>query len=176
MEETPMSLKLARSLLLLAAVSGATGSWAAAKLVETPYSEPKVVFDFYFDEPAKINAALYWIRALIGPLMEPPYQVSPELMSIKVVIHGTEIVTVAKKNVEKYREAVERMSYYASLGVEFKVCGLAAQDYGYRPEDFHDFVQIVPSAITELAHWQMEGHALIAPIVMEKKFAIEAIR
>jgi uncharacterized protein len=101
---------------------------------------------------------------------------APELMSIKVVIHGTEIVTLAKKNYDKYRDAVERMRYYAGLGVEFKVCGLAAHDYGYRPEDFQDFVQVVPSAITELAHWQMQGYALITPVVLEKKFSVEAIR
>ena len=36
--------------------------------------------------------------------------------------------------------------------------------------------QIVPSAITELAHWQLEGYALIKPEVMDKKFSIEEIR
>jgi hypothetical protein len=60
--------------------------------------------------------------------------------------------------------------------VEFKVCGLAAHDYGYVREDFLDFVQIVPSAITELAHWQQKGYALITPVVPEKRFAIEEIR
>jgi intracellular sulfur oxidation DsrE/DsrF family protein len=83
---------------------------------------------------------------------------------------------VARKNYEKYRDAVERMRYYASLGVEFKVCGLAAQDYGYASEAFYGFVDVVPSAITELAHWQLQGHALITPQVMLKKHAIEDIR
>ena len=83
---------------------------------------------------------------------------------------------MARKNYDKYRDAVERMRYYASLGVEFKVCGLAAQDYGYATDAFHDFVDVVPSAITELAHWQLQGHALITPVVMEKRFSIEEIR
>ena len=30
--------------------------------IQTPYTEPKVVYDFYFDSPEKINNALYWIR------------------------------------------------------------------------------------------------------------------
>jgi intracellular sulfur oxidation DsrE/DsrF family protein len=149
---------------------------AVSKFEQTPYTEQKVVFDFYFDDPAKINSALFWIRSVMNPLMEAPYGMAPEFLDIKVIIHGTEIVTVARKNYEKYRDAVERMRYYAALGVEFRVCGLAAQDYDYDVEDFYDFVRVVPSAITDLAHWQLEGHALITPLVMEKKYAIEEIR
>ncbi len=144
--------------------------------VQTPYTDPKVVYDFYFDNPEKINSALFWIRSLMNPLLDDPYGMAPEFMDIKVVIHGTEIVTVARKNYEKYKDAVDRMRYYNSLGVEFKVCGLAAHDYGYNTGDFHEFIEVVPSAINELAHWQLEGYALITPNVMEKKFTIEEIR
>ena len=149
---------------------------AVSQSVQTPYTEQRVVFDFFFDDPAKINSALYWVRALINPLMDEPYALAPELLDIKVVVHGTEIVTLARKNYDRYRDAVERMRYYASLGVEFKVCGLAAQDYHYATDDFYDFVDVVPSAITELAHWQLQGYALITPQVLDKKYAIEDIR
>ena len=153
--------------------------WAEEQVshaVQTPYSEQKVVFDFYFDEPEKINSALYWIRSLINPLMDEPYGLAPEFLDIKVVIHGTEIVTLAKKNIKKYKAAVERMKYYSMLGVEFRVCGLAATDFGYKTKDFQPFVKIVPSAITELGHWQQEGYAIIKPQIMEKKFSIEELR
>ncbi len=163
-------------LLLLLLLPGLTGQANEARFVATPYEEPRVVFDFYFDDPRKIHAALYWIRSLINPLMEEPYGFAPEMMDLVVVIHGTEIVTVARHNYEKYRNAVDRMRYYASLGVRFRVCGLAAQDFGYQVGDFQDFIEVVPSAITELAHWQQQGYALIRPIVMEKRFAIEEIR
>ncbi|MGD8643993.1 MAG: DsrE family protein [Chromatiales bacterium] len=147
------------------------------ELVETPYEqEQKVVFDFFLDDPGKMGSALFWIRSLTNPLAEEPYGYSIDFMDIKVVIHGTEIVTLVEKNYDRYREVVERMKYYAEFGVEFKVCGLAAHDYGYVREDFLDFVQIVPSAITELAHWQQKGYALITPVVLEKRFAIEEIR
>jgi len=148
----------------------------SARFVETPYNEPKVVYDFYLDDPAKMNAALYWIRSLMNPLTEEPYNLAPELMDIKVVIHGTEIVTVAKKNYEKYQKIVERMRYYASLGVEFKVCNLAAQDFDYQVKDFHEFIDVVPSAFTELTHWQQQGYALITPKVFLKTKTIEDIR
>jgi len=144
--------------------------------VQTPYAEQKVVYDFYFDEPEKINSALYWIRSLIIPLGEEPYNYSPEFMDIVVVIHGTEIVTVAQKNYEKYKDAVERMRYYAALGVQFRVCGLAAADYGYIDKDFYEFIKIVPSAIPELSHWQQQGYSLITPVVATKKYSIEEIR
>ena len=144
--------------------------------VQTPYAEAKVVYDFYFDEPAKINSALYWIRSLMNPLVEDPYNYAPEFMDIVVVIHGTEIVTVARKNYAKYKDAVERMRYYAALGVKFKVCGLAANDYDYVDNDFYEFIEIVPSAITELSHWQQQGYSLITPQVMDKKYSIEEIR
>ena len=147
-----------------------------ATFVQTPYKEPKVVFEFYYDEPEKINSALYWLRSYINPLSDDPYNYPPEFMDIKVVIHGTEIVTLARKNYAKYKTAVDRMKYYSLLGVEFRVCALAAKDYGYKTKDFQDFVKVVPSAIIELGHWQQEGYAIIKPKIMEKKFTIEEIR
>ncbi len=147
-----------------------------SKFSFTPYEPQKVIFDFYFDHPDKINTALYWIRSLITPLMDSPYNYAPEFMDIKVMIHGTEIVTLAKKNYSRYKTAVERMRYYNSLGIQFKVCSLAAHDFGYQDKDFYDFVQIIPSAITELAHWQMQGYGLITPRVYDKKFSTDEIR
>lgn len=165
--------RLLLSLLFLPAFAwGSEG----ARYVETAYEPPRVVYEFYLDDPAKMGAALYWIRSLINPLIESPYDMAPEFMDIKVVIHGTEIVTLAKKNREKYRDEVARMDYYASLGVEFKVCGLAAGDFGYTPADFYDFVQVVPSAFTELVHWQQQGYALITPQVFVRTRSIEEIR
>lgn len=163
--------------LLLALYLGVLAAGAAAgQLVATPYAPPRVVFDFYYDDPNKIGAALYWIRALTSTLGDAPYDYPPEDMQLVVVIHGTEIVTLAKKNEAKYQETVERMRYYAGLGVHFRVCAQAAADYGYAAADFQDFVEIAPNAITELAHWQQQGYALIVPQVMDKKLAIEAIR
>ena len=60
------------------------------------------------------------------------------------------------------------MRYYADLGVSFKVCGQAAEDFGYAVKDFQDFIEVVPNAITELAHWQQQGYALITPQILEK--------
>lgn len=148
----------------------------SGEIVETPYDDPKVVFDFYFDHPEKINSALFWVRSYMNAMSEAPYNYSPEFMDIKVIIHGTEIVTVVKKNYEKYKDTVERMKYYEQLGVEFRVCGLAARDYDYTTDDFQDFIKLAPSAMTELAYWQTQGYGLVTPKIMEKQLSIEEIR
>lgn len=147
-----------------------------ARYLTPDYQPPKVVYDFYFDEPEKINSALFWLRSLINPLSASPYNYAPEFMDIKVVIHGTEIVSIAKHNYSKYKDAVERMRYYHALGVQFKVCNLAAQDYGYQLSDFHEFIEVVPSAFSELVHWQMQGYALITPQILSRRQSMEEIR
>lgn len=164
-------------LALALAALGSSAVWAQAKVVTPDYEPPRVVYDFYLDDPAKINAALYWVRSLINPLQASPYNMDPMLdMEIVVIIHGTEIVTVAKKNEAKYEDAVARMRYYANLGVDFHVCGLAAEDYDYDREDFQDFITLVPSAFTDLVHYQQQGYAVIKPEVFVRTQSIESMR
>lgn len=149
---------------------------AEAKVVQTPYHKPKALFDIYLDQPAKMGAALYWLRSFVNPLLEAPYSFFNEDMSVVVVLHGTELVTVAKKNEAKYEDVVQRMRFYADHGVKFKVCGLALTDFGYTAADMQPFVEITPSAMTELVHWQNQGYGLITPLVTDKKLSIDEIR
>ena len=86
------------ALLLVLTYATIAASNEVSKEVQTPYTEQKVVFDFFLDDPNKINTALFWVRSLINPLMDDPYGLAPEFLDIKVVLHGTEIVTVARKN------------------------------------------------------------------------------
>ncbi|MDO9290089.1 MAG: DsrE family protein [Hydrogenophaga sp.] len=149
---------------------------AQATFVQSPYKNPKVLFDFYLDNPAKMGAALYWLRSFVNPLTEAPYSFFNDDMSVIVLLHGTELVTVAKKNEAKYEEVVQRMRYYAGQGVKFKVCGLALKDFGYTLADMQPFIEVTPSAMTELVHWQNQGYGLITPLVTDKRFSIEEIR
>jgi hypothetical protein len=59
--------------------------------------------------------ALYWVRALINPLLESSHDKATGFMDIKLVIHWTELVMLAKRSYAKYRE---RMHYYPGLGRE----------------------------------------------------------
>ncbi|MFW5954192.1 MAG: DsrE family protein [Guyparkeria sp.] len=170
-------LALVGMMLLLWLLGTSTAVRAEAKVITPDYEPPQVVYDFFLDDPQKIDAALFWIRSLINPLQASPYNMDPGLdMDIVVIIHGTEIVTVAKKNEEKYADAVSRMRYYSELGVDFRVCALAAEDYDYAPEDFQDFITIVPSAFTDLVHYQQQGYAVIKPEVFVREQSLESIR
>lgn len=169
-------LSILGSALLLAAGLPATPAQAQAKVVQTPYKHPKALVDIYLDDPAKLGSALNWVRGVMNPLTEAPYSMAPEDIPVIVLLHGTEIVTLARKNEARYREVVQRMRYYVEMGVKFKVCGLSMRDYGYTPEDLYDFVEVTPSAITELMHWQNQGYALIPAVVTDKKYSIDAIR
>ena len=149
---------------------------AQAVVVQTPYQQPRALFDIYLDHPAKMGAALFWLRSFVNPLQEAPYSLFNEDMSVVVVMHGTELVTLAKKNEAKYEDVVQRLRFYADQGVKFKVCGLALKDFGYTAADLQPFVEVTPSAITELVHWQNQGYGLITPVVTDKKLSIEDIR
>lgn len=164
------------SILALLCLAPVAASHAQATWVQTPYSQPKALVDVYLDHPDKMGSALYWLRSLVNPLIEPPYSMLPDDMHVIVLLHGTELVTVARKNEARYEEVVQRMRYYASQGVKFKVCGLALKDYGYQPKDMQAFIEVTPSAMTELVHWQNQGYALITPVVTDKKVALEDIR
>jgi intracellular sulfur oxidation DsrE/DsrF family protein len=167
--------QLGATLALLSSLCHAPAH-AQATVVQTPYQNPKALVEVYLDDPRKLGGALNWLRGLINPLTLSPYNMEPEDMHIIVLMHGTEIVTLARKNEARYKELVQRMRYYAETGVKFKVCGLAMKDYGYTAADLYDFVEVTPSAIPELMHWQMQGYALIPATVIDKKFSIEDIR
>ena len=167
----------ANFLLMIVTCGLFCGAVQAATFEQTEYSEDqKVVFDFYFNHPVKMGAALFWLRTYINTLMAEPYNMAPEFMDIKVIIRGAEIVTMAKKNYAQYRELVERVKYYQALGVEFRACLLAARDYGYNPEDLQDFLILTPSALNDVVHWQLEGYAVITPNVQERVISIDEIR
>lgn len=147
-----------------------------AKYKYPEYSPQKVVFDFYYDEPQKIATALYWVRSVYKALGSNPYGHAPDDMKVVIVIHGTEIVTLAKNNYPKYSDIVERLRYYAELGAEIRICSQAAELYGYSPMDFPDFVSLIPAAVVDLIYWQLKGYSIVSPIVTEKKYSLEEIR
>ena len=163
-------------LLFCLSVSWHVPAAAQAKPVSPPYEDPKAVFEFYLDDPAKLGSALYWVRSYMNPLMDEPYNLAPEFMNTVIVIHGTEIVALAKNNYPRYREEVERLRYYATLGVKIRVCSLAMQDFGYTAEDLPDFAELVPSAMADLVYWQQQGYGLVKPEILEKRFSVEEIR
>ncbi len=167
------------ALLVLLFFWGTAFGESKPRFVQTPYGAPfRAVVEFYFDEPEKMRPALEWVSNIIYVLSREPYNFIPgEDIDIVVVIHGTEIVTLAKKNREKYRDIWERVESMEMYGVKFKVCKMAAElIYNYKPEDLAPFIELVPSAITELLHWQHKGYALLIPQIHERRRSVEEIR
>ncbi len=136
---------------------------AAGSFVKTPYASPKVVFEIYLDNPGKLGNAINWVRNMTFTLSQPPYTFDPK--TLKVVMHGVEIQATVKEFAGNFPETVEKMRALAEQGVEFKVCNYAREQYGYTLDDFQDFIQVVPSAIVEVAYWQNQGYALMTPQV-----------
>ncbi len=170
-----MRRALAGLLLLLTVSFGREG----AVFVQTPYEPPfRAVVEFYFDEPEKIRPALEWVSNIIRVLSEEPYSFIPgEEIDVVVVIHGTEITTLARKNRERYKDVWERMEGMTMYGVRFRVCSIAVEKvYGYSGEELAPFVELVPSAIPELLHWQQKGYALLIPRILERRRSVEEIR
>lgn len=150
--------------------------WGASTSA-TPYAdEQKVVLQFFFNHPSKLNVGLDWLRVYLNTLIDQPYNLAPEFLDIKVIMHGAEIVALTRQQGEKYRAARERIGYYASLGVDFRICEQYAQHLHYRPEDFPAFVTLVPSGPNELVHWQNQGYALLIPQVQDKLLSDEQLR
>lgn len=140
-----------------------------AKPVQTPYQKPfKVVYEIYLDHPEKLRSALGWISNVIFVLTNPPYNFDLEDIQIVVVSHGRELPVFVERDRKKYEDIVERIESLSVYGVKFKVCRMAAEQiYGFSDKDFYPFVELVPSAITEIIHWQLQGYALIIPQVFE---------
>ena len=62
----------------------------------------------------------------------------------------------------KYKDIVDRAASLAKQGVRFEICRNAAAAQGFKPEDLHGFVTVVPAGPYALAYWQTKGYTLNA--------------
>ena len=76
-----------------------------------------------------------------------------------VVLHGNEIPFFAIKNYAEYKDLMNRaQSLSLSGNIRFRMCKVAAQGHGFKPEDIHGFVEMVPMADAEIIRLQREEH------------------
>ena len=120
----------------------------------------KVVFDFNFEDPAGVQRALHPVSFTIKTIQEYG-PVSFEPFDIIVVSHGAEVVAFAKQNYKKYKGIVDHAARLSDLGVKFKVCSVAASGLGFGADDFHGFVEVVPTGGYALIYYQNIGYALM---------------
>lgn len=151
-----------KHILLIAALvfsapvlAAASAPWGSAKVLDTEYSKQKVVYDTAVSSVAALTSVLdraSYLSALNGA--------DPFDNKIVIVLHGDEINYFAIKNYPKYKALMERAQSLTVGGIiEFRMCKIAAEGHGYKPEDIHGFVHMVPMGDAEIVRLQHEGYS-----------------
>lgn len=113
-----------------------------------------VVFDVNYEDPKQLGILYGFIKNTWKETKG----------KVVVVTHGPELRAFAKENYEKYQGIVDQLADLAKAGVEFKMCNNALRAAGYKPEDMHGFITVVPAGFPELAYWQNKGYRYINPL------------
>ncbi|MHB1084812.1 MAG: DsrE family protein [Thiobacillus sp.] len=144
---------------------------AQPALAETfaPYGTAKVdmhsmestdtVFDVNYDNPQNLNTLYAFVKNTKNVTKG----------KVVVVTHGPELRAFAKENYEKYQGIVDKMAELAKEGVEFKMCNNAMKAAGFKAEDMHGFITVVPAGFPEVAFWQGKGYKYINPAPLPVK-------
>ena len=126
--------------------------WGGAEAQHYGYKPQKVVYD--------VNVKT--LRALSGVLDRASFLskitgADPFDSSIVLVLHGPEIPFFARKNYSKYKDLMQRaQSLVESEVIKIKMCQLAAEGHGFKPEQIHGFVEMVPMGDAEIIRLQNE--------------------
>ncbi|MHB1331720.1 MAG: DsrE family protein [Sulfuriferula sp.] len=157
--------KLAAMLLFLAMPA----SYIAHAEEFAPYGTAKVdmhtmpatdvVFDVNYADPQQLNILYNYIKNTK----------SITKGKVVVVTHGPELRTFAKENYMKYQGIVDKMGELAKDGVEFKMCNNAMKAAGFKAEDMHGFITVVPAGFPEIAYYQAKGYQYINPLPLSVK-------
>jgi intracellular sulfur oxidation DsrE/DsrF family protein len=128
--------------------------WGQSKLDEVAYKPQKVVYDVAISSVSNLTSVLDRISYLNNV-----YEADPFESSIVVVLHGSEIPFFAIKNYAQYKDLMDRAESLTNNGnIRFRMCKQAAQGHGFKPEDIHGFVEMVPMADAEIIRLQQEEH------------------
>jgi intracellular sulfur oxidation DsrE/DsrF family protein len=141
-------------LLSLGATAAGQAPWGKANVENIQYQPHKVLYDVSSPSKAYFEGVLD--RA---SFLSKIYNADPFDASIVLVLHGDEIPFFAIKNYRKYKDLMQRAQSLTVGGViQFRMCKVAAQGYGFKPEDIHGFVKMVPMADAEIVRLQQEEH------------------
>ena len=127
-------------------------SFAGASVSETEYKPQKVVYDVNTETIEGLDSVLSRASFLSTITGADPFD-----QSIVLVLHGPEIAFFATSNREKYKELMQRaQSLVESEVLTIRMCKLAAESFGYKPEDINDFVEMIPMGDAEIIRLQNE--------------------
>jgi intracellular sulfur oxidation DsrE/DsrF family protein len=128
--------------------------YGTAKVDMKEYPTINAVFDLNYEDPNKLHILHAFVNNTRKPLKG----------KMVVVTHGPELRVFAKENYEKYQGIVDKMAELAKEGVEFRMCNNAMRAAGFKAEDMHGFITVVPAGFPELAYLQSQGYQYINPI------------
>ena len=141
----------------LAVVAEDTSSpWGSSTLTPTTYKPQKVVYDVNVNSTKDLESVLNrasYISIISGA--------DPFEQSIVLVLHGPEINFFGIKSFAKHKELMKRaQSLVESEVLKIKMCKIAAEGRGFKPQDIHGFVEMVPMGDAEIVRLQNEeNHA-----------------
>ena len=137
----------------LPAMAASNAPWGGSKELPIEYAKQKVVYDTAVDSVAKLTSVLDRASYLSQINGADPFD-----NKIMIVLHGGEIDYFAIKNYPKYKALMERAQSLTVGGIiEFRMCKIAAEGHGYKPEEIHGFVHMVPMGDAEIVRLQHEG-------------------
>jgi intracellular sulfur oxidation DsrE/DsrF family protein len=117
------------------------------------YPTINAVFDASYTDPKSLNILYTFVKNTMKPLNG----------KMAVVTHGPELRAFDKENDLKYQGNMDKMEELADLGVEFRMCHNALRAAGYKADDFHGFLTVVPAGFPEIAFLQSKGYTYINP-------------
>ena len=155
-------MRAARLFALIAVLLAGVQTASAAEL--SPYGTSKldlheypvinVVFDANYADPKDLNMLYGFVKNTMKLLKG----------KMVVVTHGPELRAFAQENYLKYQGIADRMKELADAGVDFRMCHIALRAAGYKADDFHGFVTVVPAGFAEIALLQSQGYQPIIPL------------
>jgi intracellular sulfur oxidation DsrE/DsrF family protein len=133
-----------------------TAPWGRSKLTDTEYKPQKVVYDVTTGKLEVMDHVLDRGSYLSNISGADPFE-----QSIVLVIHGAAIKFFAIENTAQYKAMMQRAESLVSSDVlKIKMCKIAAEAKGYKAEDIHGFVEMVPMGDAEIIRLQYEeNHA-----------------
>jgi len=152
------SIPLLFALLIISTSNWATekSPWGGATNQSLQYKPQKVVYDVHVKSVRAVTSVLDRASYLSKITGADPFE-----SSIVLVLHGAEIPFFAIKNYPKNKELMHRVqSLVDSEVLKIKMCKLAAEGHGLKPEQIHEFVEMVPMGDAEIIRLQNEeNHA-----------------
>lgn len=138
--------------LISTGISAENSLWGGAVAQDIEYKPQKVVYDVNVKTLAAMNGVLDRASYLSKITGADPFD-----SSIVLVLHGPEIEFFARENYRKYKELVHRAeSLVEGETLKIRMCKLAAEGHGYKPNQIHGFIKIVPMGDAEIIRLQNE--------------------